>query len=129
MDSVPEALRHSLRRLVHRPGLTTAIVLILTLGIGVSTAIFSVVRRVLVRPIPVAELNRLVVAWEIDPSREGSLIEVSFPYFRDWRVQSRSFEDLAAFGSVNWSYEFKASPARETVPAAFVSASFFDCAS
>src|SRR5207245_11783848 len=92
VDSVPEALRHSLRRLVHRPGLTTAIVLILTLGIGVSTAIFSVVRRVLVRPIPVAELNRLVVAWEIDPSREGSLIDVSFPYFRDWRVQIRSFE-------------------------------------
>jgi len=126
VDRVPEALRHSLRRLVHRPGLTTAIVLILALGIGVSTAIFSVVRRVLVRPIPVTELDRLVVAWEIDPSREGSLIEVSFPYFRDWRVQSRSFEDLAAFGSVNWSYEFKGSPARETVPAAFVSATFFD---
>jgi putative ABC transport system permease protein len=112
--------------LVHRPGLTAAIILILALGIGTSTAIFSVVGRVLVRPIPVAELNRLVVAWEIDPSRAGSLIEVSFPYFRDWRVQSRSFEDLAAFGSVNWSYEFKGPPARETVPAAFVSASFFD---
>jgi putative ABC transport system permease protein len=126
VGSFAEALRHSLRRLVHRPGLTTAIVLILALGIGVSTAVFGVVRRVLVRPIPVAELSRLVVAWEFDPSREGSLIEVSFPYFRDWRVQSRSFEDLAAFGSVNWSYEFQGSPARETVPAAFVSASFFD---
>jgi len=42
VDSVPEALRHSLRRLVHRPGLTTAIVLILTLGIGVSTAILAI---------------------------------------------------------------------------------------
>jgi predicted permease len=126
VGSFAEALRHSLRRLVHRPGLTAAIVLILALGIGVSTAIFSVVGRVLVRPIPVAELNRLVVAWEIDPSREGSLIEVSFPYFRDWRAQSRSFEDLAAFGSVNWGHEFKGPPGRETVPAAFVSASFFD---
>jgi len=119
-------LRHALRQLIRRPGLTTAIVSILALGIGVSTAVFSVVGRVLLRPIPVAELNRLVVAWEFDPSREGSLIEVSFPYFQDWRAQSRSFEDLAAFGSVNWSYEFKGPPSRETVPAAFVSASFFD---
>jgi predicted permease len=126
VGSFAEALRHSLRRLVHRPGLTAAIVLILALGIGVSTAVFSVVGRVLLRPIPVPHLDRLLVAWEIDPSREGSLIEVSFPYFRDWRAQSRSFEDIAAFGSVNWSYEFKGSPARETVPASFVSASFFD---
>ena len=119
-------LRHALRHLIRRPGLTAAIVSILALGIGVSTAVFSVVERVLLRPIPVAELNRLVVAWEIDPSREGSLIEVSFPYFRDWRAQSRSFEDMAAYGSVNWAHEFKGPPARETVPAAFVSASFFD---
>ena len=89
MDSFAEALPQSLRRLVHRPGLTAAVVLILGVGIGVSTAVFSVVGRVLVRPIPVTELDRLVVAWEIDPSREGSLVEVSFPYFQDWRVQSR----------------------------------------
>jgi len=126
VESVREALRHALRRLVRRPGLTAAIVLILAVGIGVSTAVFSVVRRVLVRPIPVAELDRFLVAWEIDPSREGSLIEVSFPYFQDWRAQNRSFEDLGAYGSVNWSYEFKAPPARETVSASYVSASFFD---
>jgi len=126
VGSVSEAVRQALRRLARRPGLTAAIVLILAVGIGLSTAVFSVVRRVLVRPIPVAELDRLVVAWEIDPSREGSLIEVSFPYFQDWRAQNRSFEDLAAYGSVNWSYEFKGPPARETVSASFVSASFFD---
>jgi hypothetical protein len=55
-----EALRPSLRRLTRRPGLTAAVVLILGLGIGISTAVFSVVRRVLLHPIPVAELNRLV---------------------------------------------------------------------
>jgi len=126
VGSVSEAVRQALRRLARRPGLTAAIVLILAVGIGVSTAVFSVVRRVLLRPIPVAELDRLVVAWEIDPSREGSLIEVSFPYFQDWRAQNRSFEDLAAYGSVNWSYEFKGPPSRETVSASFVSASFFD---
>jgi putative ABC transport system permease protein len=106
--------------------LTAAIVLILALGIGVSTAVFSVVRRVLLHPIPVAPLGRFIVAWEIDPAREGSLIEVSFPYFQDWRAQNRSFEDMAAYGSVNWSHEFRGPPARETVSASFVSASFFD---
>jgi putative ABC transport system permease protein len=120
-----EALRHALRRFRRQPGQTAALVLIVAVGIGVSTAVFSVVRRVLLRPIPVAELHRLAVAWETDPSREGSLIEVSFPYFREWRAQNRSFEDMAAYGSVNWGYEFKG-PLREAVSAAYVSASFFD---
>jgi predicted permease len=122
---VAEALRSALRRLVHRPGSTSAIVLILAVGIGLSTSAISVARRLLMRPIPVPQLDRLVVAWETDPSRGGALIEVSLPYFLEWRAENRSFEDMAAYGSVNWSYEFKG-PARETVSAAFVSASFFD---
>jgi len=96
----------------------------LVLGVGVATGIFSVAQHMLLRPIPVPRLDRLVVAWETDPGRDGSLIEVSYPYFQEWRAQNRSFEDLAAYGSVNWSFEFKDSP-RETVSAAFVSGSFF----
>ncbi len=125
MATFREALRDALRRFRRQPGLTAAIVLILAVGTGVSTAVFSVVQRVLVRPIPVAELDRLAVAWETDPSREGALIEVSYPYFREWRALNRSFEDLAAYGSVNWGYELKGR-LRETVSAAYVSASFFD---
>jgi putative ABC transport system permease protein len=116
----------ALRRLAHRPGLTAGIVLILAVGIAVSTAVFSVAQRLLLRPIPVPELGRLVVAWEIEPARDSSLIEVSWPYFLEWREQNRSFEDMAAYGSVNWGFEFKDRPARERVSAAFVSASFFD---
>lgn len=126
VDSFRDAFRHALRRLLRRPGPTTGIVLILALGIGVSTAVFSIVQRVLLQPIPVRELDRLAVAWETDPSEAGSLIEVSYPYFLDWRAECRSFEDLAAFGSVNWGYELEGPPRREGVPAAFVSASFFD---
>jgi predicted permease len=127
MTGIADSLRLALRGLVRRPGAATSVVVILALGIGLSTSVFSVVRRVLLRPIPVPELDRLVVAWETEPSHQGSLIvEVSLPYFQEWRARSRSFEDLAAFGSVNWSYEFKGSPGRERVPAAFVSASFFE---
>ena len=126
MDSLLHAVRHAVRRLARRPGWTMAIVAILALGIGASTGVFSVVRRVLLRPIPVAELDRLVVAWETDPWQSGSLIEVSFPYFLDWRAESSSFDDMAAFGSVNWGLGFKGPPGRESVPAAYVSASFFE---
>jgi putative ABC transport system permease protein len=126
VDATAHALRHALRGLLRRPGHAAALVLILALGIGVSTGVFSVARRLLLRPIPVAEPGRLVVAWETDPAHVGSLVEVSLPYFFEWRRQSRSFEDLAAFGSVNWSYGFQGPPRRETVAAAYVSASFFD---
>src|SRR5687768_17309732 len=119
-------LRLAIRRLARRRGLTMAIVTILALGIGISTTVFGVVRRVLLRPIPVPELDRLVVAWETNPQEPETLIEVSFPYFLDWRQQSRSFEDLAAFSSVNWGCELKGPPRRESVPFAAVSASFFD---
>jgi putative ABC transport system permease protein len=125
VDLVAE-LRHALRRAVRRPGFNASIVLILALGIGISTAVESVVRRVLVRPIPVAELRRLVVAWQTEPSQMGAILEVSYPYFLDWRLANRSFEDLAAFGSVNWTLELKGAPRRETVASSAVSASFFD---
>jgi putative ABC transport system permease protein len=126
LEAAIQDLRYGIRGMGRRLGFTAVAVVTLALGIGVSTAVFSLVWPVLLRPIPVPELNRLVVAWETDPSETGSVVEVSFPYFLDWRAQSGSFEDLAAFGSVNWSYELKGSPRRETVPAAFVSASFFD---
>ena len=125
-DTLSHVLRHVFRGVARRPGHSGTIILIFALGIGISTALFSVVRPVLLRPIPVPELGRLVVGWETDPSRAGSLIEVSLPYFLEWRAQSAAFEDMAAFGSVNWGYEFAGPPGRESVSAAFVSASFFD---
>jgi putative ABC transport system permease protein len=121
-----QAFRHALLRLFRRPGRSAAVVLILALGIGTSTAVYSVVRRVLLRPIPIPQLDRLAVAWEAERSRNDELIEVSLPYFLEWRAENHSFEDLAAFGSVSWSHEFKGPPRRETVPSSAVSASFFD---
>src|SRR5712691_7712783 len=98
VDGFRDALHHALRRLLRRPGSTTAMVLILAMGIGVSTAAFSVVRRVLVRPIPVRDLDRLAVAWEVEPSEAGSLIEVSYPYFQ------RSEEHTSELQSQSISY-------------------------
>jgi predicted permease len=88
--------RFGLRMLRKNPGVTAIIVLTLALGIGANTAIFSVVNGVLLRPLPYRDPNRLVILSEGTKQRPD--MSVSFPNYRDWTVQSRSFEQLAAFG-------------------------------
>jgi hypothetical protein len=53
---------------------------------------------------PFPDPDQLVVMWEADLERERPLIEVSYANFLDWQAQSRTFEDMAAFGSVNWGH-------------------------
>src|SRR5580700_9692140 len=88
-------LRYSLRTLRKMPGFTVVALLVLALGIGANTAIFSVVNSVLLRPLPVPGADRLAVIWETDLKdgikREGP----SAPNFLDWKEQSQSFEDMA----------------------------------
>ena len=64
MDTFFQDLRFSLRTLLKRPGFTAVAVLTLTLGIGATTAIFSVVNGVLLRPLPFREPERTLVLWE-----------------------------------------------------------------
>src|ERR1035438_1642505 len=88
-------LRHSLRALRKMPGFTIVAVLVLALGIGADTAIFSVVDSLLLRPLPFPGSDRLALIWETDLKdgiqREGP----SGPNFLDWKEQSRSFEEMA----------------------------------
>ena len=88
-------LRYSLRTLRKMPGFTIVALLVLALGIGANTAIFSVVNSVVLRPLPYPNAGRLALIWETDLKdgikREGP----SGPNFLDWKQQSRSFEDMA----------------------------------
>ena len=79
------------------PGFTAAAVLTLALGIGATTAIFSVVYAVLLRPLPYREPERLVQLYETGLRGGGSRDWVSFPNFLDWRRQNQVFEDVAAY--------------------------------
>jgi putative ABC transport system permease protein len=88
-------LRYSLRTLRKMPGFSIVALLVLALGIGANTAIFSVVNSVVLRPLPYPGADRLALIWETDLKdgikREGP----SGPNFLDWKEQSQSFEDMA----------------------------------
>jgi putative ABC transport system permease protein len=88
-------LRYSLRTLRKAPGFSIVALLVLALGIGANTAIFSVVNSVVLRPLPYPGADRLAMIWETDLKdgikREGP----SAPNFLDWKEQSQSFEEMA----------------------------------
>jgi putative ABC transport system permease protein len=88
-------LRYSVRTLLKMPGFTIVALLVLALGIGANTAIFSVVNSVVLRPLPYPGADRLALIWETDLrngiKREGP----SSPNFLDWKEQSQSFEEMA----------------------------------
>jgi putative ABC transport system permease protein len=87
--------RFALRTLLKMPAFSIVAVLVLALGIGANTAIFSVLNSVVLRPLPYPRADRLALIWETDLkdgiAREGP----SAPNFLDWQEQSRSFEEMA----------------------------------
>ncbi len=86
-------LRFGARVLMKQPGFALIAIITLSLGIGANTAIFSVVNALLLRPLPYAEPERLVLLSE--KSREGARLDASYPNYADWRTQAQSFEGMA----------------------------------
>ncbi len=86
-------LRYGLRTLRQSPGFTSVATITLALGIGATTAIFSVVYAFLLRPLPYQDPAALVVLNETTP--KVGLVSVSYPDFLDWRAQSRAFSQMA----------------------------------
>jgi putative ABC transport system permease protein len=88
-------LKYSLRMLGKNPGYALTIVLILALGIGANTALFSVIQSILLNPLPFAQSERLV--WLcMQNAKTGSEGSVSPPNFRDWNEQNTMFETMTA---------------------------------
>jgi putative ABC transport system permease protein len=91
------ALRHAIRTLVARPSFSATAVATLAIGIGATTTIFSVVDAVVLRPLPLADPDRLAVVWETNPRLPLPVMVVSPPNFADWKQRTQSFESLGAF--------------------------------
>jgi predicted permease len=95
LDSVRKDVRFALRALRRAPGFTTAIVLTLALGVGAGTSIFSIVRGVLLRPLPFGDPDRLVRVWEVSPKGDDHNV-VSIGNYLSWRERARSFASIGA---------------------------------
>jgi putative ABC transport system permease protein len=95
MQTFIQDLRYGARTLLKQPGFTLIAVLTLALGIGANTAIFSVVNAVLLRALPYANAEQLVMVWEKSQRREQNVINLG--NFFDWQAQNTSFADMAAF--------------------------------
>jgi hypothetical protein len=90
-------VRYAARLLRRTPGFTAAAVVTLALGIGMTTAIFSVVQAVLLRPAPFPEGDRLVMMWETDRNSSTTREPASVPDFLDYRERSRQVERVGSF--------------------------------
>lgn len=97
MSSFIHDLRFALRGLIRRPGFTAIAVMTLTLGVGVNTAVFSVVRAVVLRPLPFEDPDELVRISGRD-TQTGEIGNLSPADFMDFEVQSRQFQRLGANG-------------------------------
>ena len=124
MESLRRDLRFALRTLVRTPGWTTATVLTLALGIGATTAIFSVLYGVLLRPLPYPEPDRIVMLWQLGQS--GNQNNISDANFFDIKERSRSFAALAEVSGGGGPVSVTGDVEPVRVPAVRISREFFD---
>jgi putative ABC transport system permease protein len=115
---------YALRMMRQSVGFSCVVVAILALGIGANTAIFSVVNGVLLRPLPYASGDRLVVLSQQAPRLGYEGVRFSVPEIDDYRAQSRTLETLVEYHSMDFDLIGEGEPRRVTT--GVVSANFFD---
>jgi predicted permease len=120
-------LRHACRSLRATPSFTIVALAVATLSIGTSTAIFSIVDGVVLRPLPFTDADRLVAVSELDVRQpaDNDLHEVAPQNFLDWHAQQRAFTGLAAIGYASVSLKAEPGQEPETLTAQAVTADFF----
>jgi len=125
IDDCAQDLRYGVRILRRHSGFAIVAALTLALGVGATTLVFSVVDAVLLRPLPYADADRLVMVWE-DVKIPGYTNPRNTPApgnFRDWRDQNSTFIDIAAIRDGVWNLTDAGEPIR--TEGAMVSASLF----
>ena len=100
MLTLPRDLRYATRQLRNSPGFTVAAVLTLALGVGATTAIFSVVYGLLLASLPFHDAARVVSIGETHPQVPGSIV-ATYPDYQEWKSQQSSFTEIAAYSTLN----------------------------
>ena len=119
-------LRFGLRRLRSAPGYTIAAVATLALAIGASTAIFSAVYAVLLKPMPIRDPGSLVVGWGAGTTQAMRVIELSYLDIQDLGQGSPSLSATASFGAAHWGAVLDSETAPVKVATNGVSGNFFE---
>ncbi|HJW99799.1 MAG TPA: ABC transporter permease [Terriglobales bacterium] len=101
LETLLQDLRFAVRTMQKNLGFTSIAVLTLALGIGVNTALFSVVNGVILNPLPYPHPDQLVIIYSKVPQFEHA--SVSYPNYLDWEKRSRSFSSIAAFRDDDWN--------------------------
>ena len=123
MDTLLKDIRYAVRSFLKRPGFLVIAVSTLALGIGATTAMFTVVNSVLLRPLQFPEPERIVLFQGTTPWHGIHTKNLSVPDLADWQTQSQSFEQIAAFVTSTWFLEN--GDETERVRAAGVTPEFF----
>src|SRR5688572_19175280 len=124
MPSILQDLRYALRTLARAPGFALVAILTLALGIGANTAIFTVVNALLLKPLPYANPDRLVMVWQDFRARGGPADEWATPgNYVDWSNQKDLFEQVTVISG--WRPVFTGGAEPESLPGEQVSHEYF----
>jgi len=124
MNTITQDVKYGVRMLANKPVMSIIAVIALALGIGASTAIFSVVNAVLLQSLPYPNGPRLVIIWENNRERSKERNVISTANFFDWKEQSHVFDDMSAFYAARYNLTGLGNPEEITGMAA--TTSFFD---
>jgi putative ABC transport system permease protein len=104
VQTILQDIRVATRSLAVRPSFSTIAILTLALGIGATTALFSVVHGVLLRPLPYHEADRVIALWQTSSDNPGPSVggSVSHVNYLDWKSDAHSFESMALFSGANY---------------------------
>ncbi len=126
MRTVWQDVRHGIRVLVKSPGFAVAAIVVLALGIGANTAMFSLVNAALLRPLPFKDPSRLVQIWHVPPAKSFpgmTEFAVSAANYLDWARENHVFEKTAIYHFASYDLTGRGSP--ESVQAGAVESTFF----
>ncbi|HEY1904206.1 MAG TPA: ABC transporter permease [Terracidiphilus sp.] len=115
IDDTVRDFRYALRTLVRTPGFTIAAILVMALGIGANTALFTVVRSVLLKPLPFTQPDRLIQLYEQSPNGKRVYSWVAPGMYAAWKSQATSVEQMAVFGTDSISLSGDGGPLPERI--------------
>jgi putative ABC transport system permease protein len=115
----------SLRALSRDTASTLLAIALLGLALGTAAAAFAILHATVLAPLPFADQDRLALIWRTDPQAGVPVIEMSYRDAIDVGARSRTFSDVASFGSVNWPFALVEPGPRTQLQVAGVSGAFF----